>query len=207
MKTPYFLLEDAITIAEQLALIDFFERTKENDPRPGWEFSPLTSINEYLIGDLELSLVEAELLPLLEVLNISTKHFLSNFNINNLFSYKRGFMARMSSGASLQEHSDDDDLYEGRRKNEKHYSGLLFLTDDYEGGELLFPEFDVSFKPPARSLVLFEGKHHHGVSEVRAGQRLNYILFFKDYDPSEEVIIPKFDPDTYDTESGPGTSQ
>jgi predicted 2-oxoglutarate/Fe(II)-dependent dioxygenase YbiX len=60
--------------------------------------------------------------------------------------------------------------------------------------------------PPARSLILFEGKNYHGVNAVISGKRINYVLFFKDYDPDDEVIISEFDPHTYDTVNGLGTS-
>jgi hypothetical protein len=206
MTKPYVLLEEVISQGECAALLDFFESNEQPDPRPGWGFCPISNMHSYLDGKIELDRVEPEVLPLLRVIDVARDHFLSTYTMHNVFEYKRGFMGSMRDGARLQEHSDDDDLYSGRRKNEKHYSGLLFLTDSYEGGELLFPEFGDKLKPPARSLVLFRGSHHHGVNPVLSGTRVNYVLFFKDYDPNEDVLIQEFDPKTYDTKNGPGTS-
>lgn len=206
MTSPYVLLENVISEEELSGILGYFHENRQSDPRPGWEFCPIANMHQYINGVYSLDRVEPEVLPLLRVIDLAKNYFQDNYSMQNDFEYKRGFMGSMADGASLQEHSDDDDLYAGRRKNERHYSGLLFLTDDYEGGELSFPEFDLKVKPPARGLVLFKGSIHHGVDPVISGTRINYVLFFKDYDANEDVIIPEFDPHTYDTESGPGTS-
>lgn len=53
----------------------------------------------------------------------------------------------------------------------------LYLTDDFEGGELYFPSRDVKIKPKAGQLILFPGGHEysHGVAPITAGQRI--VLF------------------------------
>lgn len=38
-------------------------------------------------------------------------------------------------------------------------SGILYLNDDYEGGELVFPELGVTIKPKAGELVLFPSNY------------------------------------------------
>ena len=53
----------------------------------------------------------------------------------------------------------------------------LYLTDDFEGGELYFPNLGISIKPKAGQLILFPGGHEysHGVKMVTAGKRI--VLF------------------------------
>ena len=60
-------------------------------------------------------------------------------------------------------------------------SGLLYLNDDYEGGELVFPEQSLSIKAEAGSLIFFEGdyKKPHGVNEVISGNRYNLVTFYE----------------------------
>lgn len=202
----YHLIENAISAEEQSDILRFFEANKEPDPREGWEFCPLKELNKHLFNLISFNDVQPEVQSLVKIVEYSKKYFLDNYQMNHVFEYKRGFMGSMQSGASLGVHSDNDDLYGGRRQNEKHYSGLLFLTDDYVGGELIFPEFKIALTPPARSLLLFDGKNRHGVNTVISGRRINYVLFFKDYNPSDEVIITEFDAYTYDTRHGAGTS-
>lgn len=62
------------------------------------------------------------------------------------------------------------------------YSALLYLTDDYEGGEILFYDDDtpVSYKPKAGTLIYFKGDENypHQVNKIISGERSNIILFF-----------------------------
>jgi hypothetical protein len=50
-------------------------------------------------------------------------------------------------------------------------TGLSYLTDDYEGGEIIFPEFNISIKPKAGSVIIFDSTLEHGVNEVNSGDR------------------------------------
>jgi len=206
MDLPYTVIKNAITDKEALLLIEYLYEKQGEDPREGYVFNPIKMMHNYLDGDIPLEDVEESVLPLLGVIDICRNYFLENFKMNNTFSYKRGFLNAMQHPAALREHSDDDDLYQGRRKNEKHYSALLFLSDDYEGGELNFTEFKLQLTPRIGDLVLFEGRHHHGVNQVLSGTRVNYVIFFKDYDAEDEIIISEFTPEVYDVEHGIGTN-
>lgn len=57
------------------------------------------------------------------------------------------------------------------------YAANLYLNDDFEGGELFFPERNLSIKPKAGQLVLFPGgnEYIHGVKPVTSGERC--VLF------------------------------
>jgi hypothetical protein len=52
-------------------------------------------------------------------------------------------------------------------------AGLFYLNDDYEGGELYFPEQGIQFKPKAGSAYFFPGdmNYIHGVTEIVSGIR------------------------------------
>jgi hypothetical protein len=78
---------------------------------------------------------------------------------------------RQYPGVGLDEHKDQgDDLTLVR-------AVLLYLNDDYEGGELYFPQLDFSIKPPAGSLLTFPAieRWTHGVTPVR-GDRYRYVM-------------------------------
>lgn len=63
--------------------------------------------------------------------------------------------------------------------DEYPYAAILYLTDDYEGGELYFPDQKISFKPNSCSLYIFKGKKNlHGVSEVFSGERYTVVTFW-----------------------------
>jgi predicted 2-oxoglutarate/Fe(II)-dependent dioxygenase YbiX len=50
-------------------------------------------------------------------------------------------------------------------------NALLYLTDDYTGGEIFFPEVNMSIKPKAGSVVVFDADLMHGVNAVESGTR------------------------------------
>jgi len=59
-------------------------------------------------------------------------------------------------------------------------AGLFYINDDYEGGELYFPEQDIQFKPKAGAAYFFPGDKNyiHGVTEITAGTRYTCPFFF-----------------------------
>ena len=49
---------------------------------------------------------------------------------------------------------------------------VIYLTDDFEGAELFFPEHDIMIKPKAGSGIIFDSKTMHRVSELKSGRRI-----------------------------------
>jgi len=66
-------------------------------------------------------------------------------------------------GTKLTEHIDSE------HDSNLKYAAVAYLNDDYEGGELYFPRFELKIKPPAKSLVIFSADYLHGVSNVNEG--------------------------------------
>lgn len=190
----YSILPNVVT-PEEISLISdyFYEKREIETVRVGYSFEPLHGLALYAKDDeqtkKDFAAIDSRILPLVRVLEKCKEYFLSNYTMENTFTYKRGFLNMMEAGAYLGEHSDDEDVYAGKKSKEIHYSGLLFLSDSYSGGELVFPEIDVSLKPNAGDLVLFKGSLVHGVNKVISGSRFNFVIFFKDYDPQSETII------------------
>lgn len=53
------------------------------------------------------------------------------------------------------------------------YGSIMYLNDNYDGGELYFPAYDIDFQPKAGTLAFFPSSTYyvHGVKEVIAGVR------------------------------------
>lgn len=47
----------------------------------------------------------------------------------------------------------------------------LYINDDYEGGELFFPEHGYAYKPKAGDMAYYKMNEMHGVLETRSGLR------------------------------------
>lgn len=61
------------------------------------------------------------------------------------------------------------------------YAAILYLNDDYEGGELVFTEKGVSIKPVAKSVYIFRGtgKNVHKVNAIMGNDRYAMVSFWK----------------------------
>lgn len=87
-------------------------------------------------------------------------------------------------GGSVEPHSDISDL-EGNLNNNStnKFTVILYLNDDYDGGELYFTQHNISIKPKTGSILMFPGDHTniHGVGEVLKNSRYTLVSWW-DYD-------------------------
>ena len=98
---------------------------------------------------------------------------------------------KWNEGAFANPHSDNSDFDGNPNAFEiNKYVGILYLNRDYEGGELYFPDHDISIKPEAGMFITFPGGHEniHGVTEITKGTRYTMVSFwdFAEAEYSEE---------------------
>jgi hypothetical protein len=94
-------------------------------------------------------------------------------------------------GAFANPHSDNSDFAGNPNAFEiNKFVGILYLNDDYEGGELYFPHHDIIIRPEAGMFITFPGgvENIHGVTEITAGTRYTMVSFwdYADAEYSEE---------------------
>lgn len=100
-------------------------------------------------------------------------------------------------GGFASPHSDNSDFDGNPTLFEiNKYVGILYLNDDYEGGNLFFTKTDninektLTITPKAGSYIIFPGgiENIHGVEEVTAGTRYTMVSFwdFAEAEYSEE---------------------
>ncbi len=83
-------------------------------------------------------------------------------------------LVRWTEGQSMRAHADN--AHPDGSPNDypwREYSSVLYLNEDYEGGEVYFEGTGQRIKPRTGMLVAFSGglEHVHGVDEVRRGTR------------------------------------
>ncbi len=80
-------------------------------------------------------------------------------------------LQRMQSGVELKAHTDQDTDPSIR------YATIIYLNDNYNGGELFFSNSNLEIKPKPGSLVIFPGtkEFNHGVRHVEPGP-IRYVL-------------------------------
>ena len=88
---------------------------------------------------------------------------------------------RYGIGGYYRPHADSDEFNTKTNKWEKtqdvDLSFLLYLDDDYEGGEINFPNFGFQLRPRAGMLLMFPSdcRYLHGVLPVTAGVRHSIV--------------------------------
>lgn len=62
-----------------------------------------------------------------------------------------------------------------------HLASVYYINDDYSGGEINFPDHDLTIKPNANSLILFPGNENywHETLKVKENTRYTSTKFFK----------------------------
>lgn len=77
-------------------------------------------------------------------------------------------LLRYGVGQKFTDHVDDHPMLWIRRLSLSYY-----INDDYEGGEIEFPKFNLKIQPKAGQLIFFPSNYmyNHSVHEVKSGTR------------------------------------
>lgn len=78
--------------------------------------------------------------------------------------------------------------------NHREFSAFVYLTDDFDGGNLYFPEYDISVRPQVGKLIVYpsDTNHIHGIDKISNGTRYTIASFWtKDKDYFEEWPLDK----------------
>ncbi len=179
----YHLVKSAVSETEIQALLRYIASNQEADYRPNYRHTGI-AIQDFYADAIP------EIVPLKRVIRTCYETFTKNYLFNyNRFELKRLFGNTMTSGAVNEAHDDDGDVYPGKPEVEEHYSAILMLGDDYTGGELYFQHHDIEVRLEAGDLIMFRGnaENLHGVRQVLSGERVNVIIFFRNYQIESEI--------------------
>ena len=78
-------------------------------------------------------------------------------------------------GQQFTNHIDDSPKYHRR------ISTVYYLNENYTGGEINFPRFNINFKPKANQMLIFPSTYvyNHSVSPVIEGERYAVVSWLK----------------------------
>lgn len=119
--------------------------------------------------------------PITQVLTKRFNHILQN---KNLYPSEFSTVFKFKKGDQLTEHIDY-----GPHIDNMIYSSVLYLNDDFTGGELYFTKKNIEIKPVARSIAIFMSDQHHLVKPVTS-ENYRYCLpnfSYKDYNKLVEI--------------------
>ena len=86
-------------------------------------------------------------------------------------------------GMKLEPHADNfwiDDPQKPHYTSNRDYSSVLYLNNDFTGGETYFRDYNYSITPKPGKLVIFTSgaKHIHGVTEILSGKRYTMATWY-----------------------------
>lgn len=84
-------------------------------------------------------------------------------------------LLRYGKGQLFTNHIDDHQEYHRR------ISTVYYINDDYEGGSINFPRFNITYKPKANEFLIFPSTYvyNHSISEVTNGTRYAVVSWIK----------------------------
>jgi Rps23 Pro-64 3,4-dihydroxylase Tpa1-like proline 4-hydroxylase len=109
-------------------------------------------------------------------------------------------------GGKYDVHNDSEDFINGKlqRVCERDLTILTYLNDNYEGGELEFPDWGVKLKPKAGTVLCFPSyiEFSHRVHPVTSGERFTLVTWICTYNriynrPYEHSIDQQFSKRTF----------
>ena len=117
----------------------------------------------------------------IEIIEKIKNKFIDKYSPKKI-EFKRCLVQTMTEGGSVSLHSDDISAKNEEGILQDVYSAILYLTDNYIGGEINFPNSKIKMIPKTGSLFYFKGEvsNPHYVDTVLSGSRVNFILFFED---------------------------
>jgi hypothetical protein len=196
------IIEDANKSGEDLWMIDFEKHyPKQEDVSPDY----WTGIKDWQGMSLNLDMPNCYEIYNLnkdkyeKILNDAKKQIEERFQVKVV--REQFLISRWREGREQTPHVDYiideednniEDLYgagmndafiEQFKKNyrTKHYSTIIYLNDDFEGGELYFTQYDnATVVPSTGMMICFKGDTHHlhGVKKVTKGIRYTISIFW-----------------------------
>jgi hypothetical protein len=101
-------------------------------------------------------------------------------------------LCRWDVGKELTPHIDNQATHQYSTPW-RDFSSLVYLNDDFEGGEIFFPRLDIALKPSKGLLVIFSSgaEHEHGVKAVTKGKRYTMPSWYTtDESHKNELLAP-----------------
>lgn len=102
------------------------------------------------------------------------KDYFGNFGIN--FDIHDNYqILKYGVGQKFTNHIDDSSIHHRR------VSTVYYANDDYEGGEITFQRFGITYKPSANEMLLFPSTYvyNHSVLPVLSGTRYAVVSWIK----------------------------
>jgi Rps23 Pro-64 3,4-dihydroxylase Tpa1-like proline 4-hydroxylase len=109
-----------------------------------------------------------------ENFDLIEKDYMASYGIFSEWHDSYGIL-KYGAGQKFTNHIDDHPSFHRR------VSTVYYLNDNYTGGEINFPRFNINFKPKANQMLIFPSTYvyNHSVSPVIEGERYAVVSWMK----------------------------
>ena len=146
-----------------------------------WKDATVGRTDESPVSDVSKNIRDAsfknlkDYIPLID--DVVMPYVEKHSEINSLDSLELEYysLVRYTEGQFFAEHSDGGEFLPRR------LSMVIYLNDDYAGGEISFTKFNTTIKPKEKTLVLFPSteEYSHAAQPVISGTKYVLIGFWK----------------------------
>jgi Rps23 Pro-64 3,4-dihydroxylase Tpa1-like proline 4-hydroxylase len=82
------------------------------------------------------------------------------------------------------------DVHNDTREEEDGFSLILYVNDDFEGGELNFFHLNMEYKPVQGDIVVFPHPLYHSVNDVKIKNRYTIMISLEKFkDPTYQCWV------------------
>lgn len=121
----------------------------------------------------------ARFMNILSLIGLELK---KQFNIDKKIYADSLQLMRLSDGEDQKLHADNADLIRGGGGVApwRQYASLIYLNDNFSGGQTFFENFGIEIQPSEGDLLMFscDAEHAHGVRPVSGATRRTLISFW-----------------------------
>jgi hypothetical protein len=115
------------------------------------------------------------------LINSAASHYVNKFQVKETYYHEYYNALKYKEGTEYHTH------YDGCTSTQRHISCILYLNDDYDGGELEFPNFNLKIKPEAGMFLMFPSNfaYAHTAKPVKKGTKYALVTWLHD-----QPIVP-----------------
>lgn len=177
--------------------IDFlmnFVKNKEKkdlavfDPRKTNETGKVESIVEKEVRNTQIIEYEEIINDIYDLYKNIVKNIINPFYDIEVYDSELPQILHYDIGGHYKPHNDSHGLWKApdgkiiwRKNMDRDLSTILYLNDDFEGGNLIFPDFNLSLKPEPGLFICFPSNYNyvHGVEPVLKGTRYSIVSWMR----------------------------
>lgn len=108
------------------------------------------------------------------------KKIKKDYNLQNEIYPDYLGLVKWELGDNQSPHADGEEINKKHIYHWRNFGCVYYLNDDYEGGEIYFPNQNIELKPKENTLIFFPGtlEFLHGVRPITNGTRYTLTSFW-----------------------------